>query len=257
MHGNAAVISFISSAARVPWMPSNGAFHGWAVDRLMYIDLAALLLCFLLAHALLLYSILKRRRSRLPSPWLMEFGPLVLLIALYSWMAVTAEELWAQNRFEGPSPEAMQVEVVGVQFQWYFRYPGPDAAFGATKPELVSAASGNPLGIDPADPHGDDDWVASELVLPASREVDIRLRSLDVIHGFFIPGMRLKQNAVPGEELHVHFTPAELGDYPILCTQVCGLGHGRMQAHLRVVSTENFARWQEEREARLHRRPAQ
>ncbi len=254
MHGIAAAISLLTPAARVPWMPSNGALHGWAVDRLMYIDLAALFLCFLLAHALLLYAVLKRRRSTPPSPWAMEAGPLILLIALYVWMAVTAEQLWAKNRFEGPSPEALHVEVVGVQFQWYFRYPGTDAAFGATRPELVSAATGNPLGIDPADPHGEDDWIASELVLPAGREIDVRLRSLDVIHGFFIPGMRLKQNAVPGEELHVHFTPTKMGEYPILCSQVCGLGHGRMQARLRILSPEDFALWQKEREARLHRR---
>lgn len=254
---NTAMKGFLSQAAAVPWMPPNGALHGWAVDRLMYIDLAALSVCFLIAHALLLYAVLRPKRRALPNPWLMEFGPLLLLVSLYIWMAVTAENLWAKNRFQGPSPEALQLEVVGVQFQWYFRYPGPDAAFGVTKPELVNAAFGNPLGIDPLDPHGVDDWVSSEMVLPVGREVDIRLRSLDVIHGFFIPGMRLKQNAVPGEVLHVHFTPSEPGTYPIFCTQVCGLGHGRMQARLRVVSQEEFAHWQEEREARVQRRLAQ
>jgi cytochrome c oxidase subunit II len=253
---NAAVMSFLSPAVRVPWMPPDGALHGQAVDRLMYIDLAALLACFLLAHALLLYAVLRkhRRRRNVPSPWAIETTPLILLVALYIWMAVTAEQLWAKNRFEGPSPDSLQIEVVGVQFQWYFRYPGADAAFGATRPELVSAATGNPLGIDPQDSHGDDDWVASELVLPVGREVDVRLRSLDVIHGFFIPGMRLKQNAVPGEILHIHFTPTAPGEYPILCSQVCGLGHGRMQAHLRVLSSEEFALWQKDREARLFRR---
>jgi cytochrome c oxidase subunit II len=251
---DAAVMNIFLPAPRVPWMPPNGALHGWAVDRLMYIDLAALLACFLIAHALLLYAVVRRKRRTLPSPWVVETAPLILLVALYIWMAVTAEQLWAKNRFEGPSPDSLQIEVVGVQFEWYFRYPGPDAAFGATKSQLVSAATGDPLGIDPQDPHGDDDWVSSELVLPAGREVDVRLRSLDVIHGFFIPGMRLKQNAVPGEILHVHFTPMTLGEYPILCSQVCGLGHGRMQAHLRVVSPEEFERWQEDREARLLRR---
>jgi cytochrome c oxidase subunit 2 len=55
--------------------------------------------------------------------------------------------------------------------------------------------------------------------------------------------MRLKQNAVPGMEMHVHFTPAVPGDYPILCSQVCGLGHARMQAHLRVVPEGEYAVW--------------
>ena len=134
-------------------------------------------------------------------------------------MAITAQQLWAANRFEGSSPTAMQVEVVGVQFQWYFHYPGEDATFGSTKPQLVNAGAGNPLGLDPEDVQGNDDIVSSELVLPAGREVDLRLRAHDVIHGFFIPGMRLKQNAVPGLTLHVHFTPTTPGEYPILCTR--------------------------------------
>ena len=229
------------------WMPSNGALHGVAVDRLMRQNLIALGICFLLAHLLLLLALLRRRSSissiRPASVWTVEAVPLLLLCALYAWMAITGQRLWASNRFEGPQPAAMQVEVVGVQFQWYFRYPGADGAFGATRPSLVNAPAGNPLGLDPGDPLGADDIVSSELVLPVGREIDVQLRALDVIHGFFVPGMRLKQNAVPGMALHVHFTPVAIGDYPILCSQVCGSGHARMQARLRVVSKEDFARW--------------
>ncbi|MGB0124925.1 MAG: cytochrome C oxidase subunit II, partial [Silvibacterium sp.] len=107
----------------------------------------------------------------------------------------------------------------------------------------VNAAAGNPLGIDPRDARGTDDIVSSTLVLPAGREVDLQLRSLDVIHGFFVPGMRLKENTVPGLVLHVHFTPVAVGTYPILCSQVCGLGHARMQARLLVVSPADFNAW--------------
>jgi cytochrome c oxidase subunit 2 len=167
---------------------------------------------------------------------------------LYAWMALTAQRLWAASRFAGPSLTAMQVEVVGEQFQWYFRYPGPDAIFGVTRPELVNAAAGNPLGIDPRDERGADDVVSSTLVLPAGHEVDLQLRSLDVIHGLFIPGMRIKENAVPGLLLHVHFTPMLTGTYPILCSQLCGLGHQRMQARLIVVSPADFSAWMAVRE---------
>jgi cytochrome c oxidase subunit 2 len=64
-----------------------------------------------------------------------------------------------------------------------------------------------------------------------------------VIHGLFIPGMRIKENTVPGLVLHVHFTPTTPGSYPILCSQVCGLGHARMQAVLSVVSASEFDSW--------------
>jgi cytochrome c oxidase subunit 2 len=70
-----------------------------------------------------------------------------------------------------------------------------------------------------------------------------------VIHGLFIPGMRLKQNAVPGMVLHVHFTPITAGEYDIVCSQVCGLGHARMQARLRVISPGEYRDWMAGREA--------
>ena len=225
------------------WLPPNGATAS-GFDGLMAWQLAAMALLLLLAHVLLALVLLRRGRPRrLPGLLAVEWLPLFPLTLLFFWMAVRAQQLWALNRFQGASPGALQVEVVGVQFQWYFRYPGPDAHFGATRPALVDAAAGNPLGLDPADAYSHDDRVRSVLVLPAGREVDLRLRAQDVIHGFFIPGMRLKQNAVPGLVLHVHFTPQVPGTYPILCTQVCGLGHARMQAQLRVVSPSEYARW--------------
>ena len=236
------------------WMPPNASLHGIAVDRLMRVNLIALGLCFLLAHALLIFGVLRKRRahvSALPSVWIVEVIPVALLCILYAWMAFTAQRLWAANRFEGASLEALQAEVTGVQFQWYFRYPGEDAAFGTVRPELVKAAAGNPLGLDRRDPKAWDDVVASELVLPVGREVDLALHAQDVIHGFFVPAMRVKQNAVPGMVLHVHFTPEVVGVYPILCSQVCGLGHAKMQATMRVLPAGEFTQWLAGREARV------
>jgi cytochrome c oxidase subunit 2 len=261
-------------------MPPNAALHGIAVDHLMRWNLVALLVCFAAAHVWLVFAMLRPRTTPLPdviaseadgapgalqppaakrngvAQWL-NWLLLPLLCAMYVWMAVTAQRLWAANRFQGASPEAMQVEVVGEQFQWYFRYPGVDAAFGATRPQLVNAAAGNPLGLDPQDSRGADDLVSSVLMLPAGREVDLRIRSLDVIHGFFIPAMRLKQNAVPGLVLHIHFTPIAVGTYPILCSQVCGSGHARMQAELRVVSASAYQDWLRGREEQHAREAAQ
>jgi len=226
------------------WMPPNAAAHGVAVDRLMRWDVAAMSTCFLLANLLLVWLFLRpRRKSSAPSPWRAEFIPLGLLIVLYIGMTATAEHVWARERFEGAAPAALRVEVVAQQFQWYFHYPGIDAAYGESRPQLINAALGNPIGLDPTDRHSKDDLVSSELVLPIDREVDLQLRSTDVIHGFFVPEMRLKQNAVPGVTSHVHFTPIREGTYPILCSQVCGSGHARMQAHMRVVSPTVYNAW--------------
>ena len=255
------------STDRVWWMPSDGALHGLSIDRLMWWNLAILGALFVLAHILLIAALFRSRpaaerhseerndeesiqsaNSRNLSTisatiWKSELILLLALTLLYTWMAISAQRLWATIRYQGAAPQALQVEVTGEQFQWYFRYPGADATFGLTRPELINAPAGNPLGLDRTDPHSTDDIVSSILVLPAGREVDLNLRSIDVIHGFFIPGMRLKQNAVPGMSMHVHFTPSIPGDYAILCSQVCGLGHARMQTHLRVVTDSDYQTW--------------
>jgi cytochrome c oxidase subunit 2 len=232
----------------VKWMPADGSLHGPVIDHLMFWNLVALCVCALVAHVWIVIAILRRRSASGSFPVAIRWALAAAFCLMYAWMALTAQRLWAANRYSGPSLTAMHVEVVGAQFQWYFRYPGADATFGVTRPELVNAAAGNPLGLDPRDAHGADDIVSSTLVLPAGQEVDLQLRSLDVIHGFFIPGMRLKENAVPGLLLHVHFTPMTPGTYPILCSQICGLGHQRMQAQLFVLSPADFAAWMAERE---------
>jgi len=242
------------------WLPPNGALRGVALDHLLGWNLSIIFWLFVGAQVLLVAALVRTWLIRSGSSartapshagrtyFLAHVLPLLAIAALYVWMLVSSHRLWAARREQPACGPAMQVEVTGVQFQWYFRYPGRDGIFGTTKPALVSAPTGNPLGLDPADPHAADDVVSSMLVLPAGQPVDITLRSQDVIHGFFVPGMRLKQDAVPGMTSHLHFTPTVPGDYVILCSQVCGLGHYRMQARLRVVSPEQFDSWLNARE---------
>ena len=227
------------------WMPGNAAVHGTGLDRHMLLNLWIAFCLLLLLHVILLTGLALRRRairSTLRAA-IFEYVPLTLLTLMFAFLTIRAERLWAATRYTGADPGAMQVEATGVQFAWYFRYPGRDAAFGRTHPELVAAGEGNPLGIDPADAKGNDDFLSPELVLPTGREVDVRLRAQDVIHGFAVPEMRIKQNAVPGQDFHVHFTPSKPGTYAILCTQLCGLGHFRMNATMRVLSPGDYAKW--------------
>jgi cytochrome c oxidase subunit II len=231
-------------------LPRNASLHGRALDQHLLLNLWIALALLTLAHGVLLVGLAARRRARAPLHKLtLEYLPLAALTLLFAVLAFRAQQLWAAQRYTGADLAAMQVEVTGMQFAWYFRYPGKDAAFGQTKLELADAASGNPLGIDPKDSQGADDVVSSQLVLPAGREVDLTLRAQDVIHGFSVPEMRLKQNAVPGQTAHIHFTPTAPGTYAILCTQLCGLGHYRMQATMRVLPQEQFEAWLAGREA--------
>jgi cytochrome c oxidase subunit II len=224
-------------------LPTDASAHGPALDHHLLLNLWIALALLALAHLILLIGLLAQRRAEPTHLWRVEYLPLALLALLFATLTIKAERLWAATHYTGADPAALQVEVTGVQFAWYFRYPGPDATFGNTRPQLVAPGEGNPLGLDPTDSHSADDIVTSELVLPTGREVDIRLKAQDVIHGLSIPEMRLKQNAIPGQTIHLHFTPTTPGTYAILCTQLCGLGHYRMNATLRVVSSEQFTSW--------------
>lgn len=242
------------------FLPPNGALHGFALDHLLRWNLLTIFWLFVAAQVLIVLALLTRNlrgRAARASPGksgsaavfiLAELLPLLAITGLYLWMMVTSHRVWEERREPGATLNAVRVEVTGVQFEWYFRYPGNDGIYGALRPTLVNAPAGNPLGLDPRDPHSRDDIVSSVLVLPAGQPVDLTLRSPDVIHGFFIPGMRLKQDAIPGMTGHLQFTPTVPGNYPILCSQVCGLGHARMQAMLRVVSPADYQRWLAARE---------
>jgi cytochrome c oxidase subunit 2 len=239
----------IPAAFRFWHLPVDGSWQGQGFDAHLLLNLWIALGLFALANILLVFGVLSHRRAHRPIHKLtLEYLPLIAFAALFFLLGSRATSLWATQRYTGAAPDALQVEVTGLQFAWYFRYPGADATFGRTRNELVSAAEGNPVGLDPLDPHGGDDIVRPQLVLPAGREVDLTLRAVDVIHGFAIPEMRLKQNAIPGETQHIHFTPTRPGDYAILCTQVCGLGHYRMQAMLRVLPAAQFDQWLHQQE---------
>jgi cytochrome c oxidase subunit II len=238
-------LSRLNAALLAPswFLPANASAHGPSLDHHLLLNLWIALALLALAHIILLTGLIARRRTEATNLWRIEYLPLAVLAILFATLTIKAGRLWAASRYTGASPTAMQVEATGVQFAWYFRYPGPDATFGITRPQLIAPGEGNPLGLDTADPHSADDEVTSELVLPTNREIDLRLNAQDVIHGFSVPELRLKQNAVPGQPIHIHFTPTTPGTYAILCTQLCGLGHYRMNATLRIVTQEEFKTW--------------
>ena len=175
----------------------------------------------------------------------------VLTFILFVGLNLMGTHMWASERFRPAEPGAVQVEVTGMQFAWYFRYPGPDGKFGATKPELIDASAGGEaaVGLDTKDPASKDDVVTGTMYVPVNREVEVILRAQDVIHSFFVPAMRFKQDAVPGLAIHMHFTPITTGDYEIACAELCGLGHYKMHGMLKVVSQEEFDKWLAAREA--------
>ena len=149
--------------------------------------------------------------------------------------------VWA--KFVDPPKDAAVFEVVGRQWHWGFRYPGADGVLGTVDARFVSDK--NPFGINPDDPHGQDDvLVASpEAHLPVGGPIKALLRSLDVLHDFTVPQFRVKMDLVPGLVTFVWFTPTKTGKYDLLCEELCGVAHFAMRGKVVVEDGPAFQAW--------------
>jgi cytochrome c oxidase subunit 2 len=181
----------------------------------------------------------------------MEFFWTLATVIMFVGLGLYGEHAWAEAHFQGAAPGALQVEITGQQFTWNVRYAGPDGKWGETKPELVSASSGNPLGLNPRDPASKDDVVSPVMYVPVGREVELLIRTQDVTHSFYVRELRLKQDAVPGMVIHMHFNAEVPGEYEIACAELCGLGHYKMRSFLNVVSQGEFDKWMQDQETAL------
>lgn len=171
-----------------------------------------------------------------------EVGVAIFEAALLIGLAIP---VWAEVKIDFPTDEEnpVRVRVVAEQFAWYFQYPGPDGEFGKIAPEHLDPAT-NPLGLDPNDPKGQDDVTAGELHFPVQRPVIAELTSKDVIHSFFIPVLRVKQDVIPGMRIPVWFRAKETGNYEIACSQLCGNNHYSMRALMTIHESEDaFEQW--------------
>src|ERR1051326_4918319 len=227
------------------WFPAGVSTQAALLDHDFRVAFWVLGALFVAGQMVLAWVLMRRKSAQQPRYWYgngrLEIGWTVAIAAIFFWFHVSGGRLWSKISTHHAAADALQVEVTGVQFQWYFRYPGPDGKLGQLNVQkFANAAEGNPLGIDPADPAGKDDIVSSALVLPVNRNIDLTMRAQDVVHSVFIPAMRFKQDTVPGMEIHSHLTPTQVGNYEIACAELCGLGHYRMRAVVRVVSEEEF-----------------
>jgi cytochrome c oxidase subunit 2 len=157
--------------------------------------------------------------------------------------ALLAPGLVVWYQFVTVPDEATEVEVVAQQWSWAYRLPGADGKLGLADNRLVGFD--NPLGIDPEDPNGSDDVIieAADLYLPVDQPVHILLRSIDVLHNFYVPEFRGKMDMVPGMVTFFWFTPTRTGNFQVLCAELCGTGHGFMRGGVVVASDDDYQAW--------------
>ena len=234
-------------------MPIDASAHGEQLDRLNAMVHWLMLILFIFWGAYFLYVLWRFNAKRNPrasyagmqshwSTW-SEAGVAVVEAVLLVVFSIPLWYRWTEK----PSPEShpLEVRLVAEQFAWNVQYPGKDGVFGRRDVNFVTST--NPLGLDPNDPNGKDDIATlNQLHVELNRPVIVHITSKDVIHSFSLPTMRVKQDAIPGMEVAVHFTPIKAnatGDWEVACAQLCGLGHYRMRGQLFVHEKADFASW--------------
>ncbi|MBI4355619.1 MAG: cytochrome c oxidase subunit II [Candidatus Omnitrophica bacterium] len=210
------------------WLPESASTVAPAIDRLFYIILWITGVIFFAVEGLLLFFLVRYRarpgraahythgNERIEIIWTVI--PALILV----WLSVASQRLWAQIRDPRRFPaNAFTVEVLAEQFAWNIRYAGADGIFGTP----------------------DDVTTVNQLHMPVNQPVLVRLSSKDVIHSFFVPVFRLKQDAVPGLTIPVWLQATKTGHYEIACAELCGLGHYRMRGYLTIETLPDVQTW--------------
>jgi cytochrome c oxidase subunit 2 len=231
------------------WLPRNVNMFGHEIDFIFYVILWLTGVTAVAVFSVMIYFIVKYR-ARPGVPAIHSHGnnaleviwttiPVFIFLAL----AIYGNEQWTQMRLRTPPAEAIPVAVVGEQFGWNVRYPGPDGKLA--KMTASKVGKDNPFGIDPLDPDGRDDFTTyGELVFPVGRPVRLYLSSKDVIHAFYVPEFRLYQDMVPGRVYDfVWFKAEATGQFQLACNQLCGQGHYKMFGKLSVVPEAEYETW--------------
>lgn len=216
--------------------PEDISVYGHLSDRLFYLATYLTGAAFVLVVGTLVYFLI-RYRERPGYSALYTHGnskkALTLTLSLALAVFVFLDVNLAYNdhlAFEAlfgspPSPEeSLRVQVMPEQFAWNIRYAGPDGEFGT----------------------GDDVTTVNQLHVPVNRPVRVELRSIDVIHSFFLPNLRVKQDALPGTTTSLYFAATRTGQFEIACAELCGHQHYLMRAVLTVEEPEQFEQWLEQ-----------
>lgn len=212
------------------WLPENASTYGVEIDKLFYfiyyltgvtffgVQIALLVLLFMYRARPGRKATYSHGNTTLEIIWTVI--PAVILGAL----ALAGRTTWADIKQRVP-PTDFHIEVTAKQFNWGVRFPGPDGELGTE----------------------DDALMDNNFHVPVNKVIAIDLKAADVIHSFFVPQLRLKQDAVPGRNIPIWFEATRTGRFEIPCAELCGFGHSGMKGWLTVDSPEDYAVWAEKK----------
>lgn len=235
-----------------PWKQPALASNWLEMDNTLTITWVITAIFFVVLNLFLIYVIVRfrHRGGGGGAKHLAAYQPVnhklerwLTLITTVGIIALLAPGLSVYADYVRPPADALEVEVLGSQWQWRYRFPGADGKLGRTDPRFVKDS--NPFGLDTEDPLGQDDALvdASELHLPLNKPIKVMLRAHDVLHDFYVPPFRARLNMVPGMVTTFWFTPTKLGKFEAMCAQLCGIGHANMRGLVVVESEADFHTW--------------
>jgi len=157
-----------------------------------------------------------------------------------------APGLFVWHQFITVPEDAAEVEAMGYQWGWGFRFPGKDGIMGKTDARNITAD--NTFGVNPDDPNGQDDIIVddTDVTIPIGQPVKMLLRSIDVLHDFYVPQFRAKMDMIPGSVTYFWLEPTRTGTFDILCFELCGTGHYAMRGQVTVAEEADFQAWLDE-----------
>jgi len=230
-----------------PWwstpIASNWSYIDDTIDLTFWITgIAFVLVVFFMAYCLIRF----RYRPGQKADYEPENKKLEIWLTVLTSLGVIgmlAPGLFVWNQYITVPKEATSIEAVGQQWQWSFRLPGKDGILGTSHTRNVSYE--NTFGLNVDDPNGLDDILieGGDLHLPLDKPVKVLLRSIDVLHNFYVPQFRAKMDMVPGMVTYYWLTPTRAGTYDILCAELCGTGHHVMRGTVVVDDAETYEQW--------------
>jgi cytochrome c oxidase subunit 2 len=230
-----------------PWWFTPIASNWTTMDQTVDITFWVTGIVFIAINLFMAYAIIRyRHRQGLKAHYEPENKKLewwLTIVTSVGIAAMLAPGLLVWAKFVTVPTGASEVEVVGQQWNFSYRFPGKDGEFGATNIRLASPE--NPFAIDPGDPKGQDDVVVSdpELHLPIGKPVKMLLRAKDVLHQFAVPNFRVKMDMVPGMVTYFWLVPTRTGQFDALCEQLCGTAHFTMRGRVIVDEEKDFQAW--------------
>jgi cytochrome c oxidase subunit 2 len=230
-----------------PWRSTPIASNWHEMDDTLAITFIVTAIFFVGVNLLVAYMVYRfRHRAGRRAGYQPENARLERWLIVATSLAIIgllAPGLFVYAKYVKAPDEALQLEVLGQQWQWRYRFPGASGKLGRSDTGLVSGT--NPFGLDPRDPIARDNVLINnnEVHLPLGRPVKVILRSHDVLHDFYVPQFRARMNMVPGMITSFWFTPTRAGRYEVLCAQLCGVGHFNMRGIVVVEEAAQFQAW--------------